>query len=164
MPSDKLRVVFDCNIFWRAFFHPDGLGGECKRLVSNGTVILFLSDEILSEVTDVLTRRETLGKFPMLAIEDVHRFLREVYRVSIFVSNVPSAFEVPRDTKDEPYINLAVDVGADFIVTTDYDLLDLMTGVDVESKIFRQKFRPLKIVSPRDFLNLVYSRKLSLKP
>lgn len=164
MPLEKLRVVYDCNIFWRAFFYSKGLGGDCKKLIDNGTILHFISDEILAEVTDVLTRPDTLEKFPRSTIEDVHIFLREIVIRSVFVTSARSAFEVSRDSKDEPYINLAVAVGADFIVTTDNDLLDLMTGADLESKQFRQKFRPLKIVTPREFLNTVYSRELPLKP
>lgn len=42
-------------------------------------------------------------------------------------------------------------INADFIVTRDKDLLDLMTGFTDECKEFRQKFRPLKVIA-FDFL------------
>ena len=164
MPLEKLRVVYDCNIFWRAFFYSKGLGGECKKLIDNGTILHFLSDEILTEATEVLTRQDTLKRFSEVTVEDVHRFLKEIVSKSIFVTSVKPAFELPRDSKDEPYINLAVEVRADFIVTTDKDMLDLMTGIDNDSKLFRQKFRPLKIITPLEFLNAVYTRELPLNP
>jgi len=62
-----------------------------------------------------------------------------------------------------PYINLAVEAEADFIVSRDNDLLDLMTDFSVEAKEFRQKFRTLKIVEPIEFLQIVRERQLSLK-
>lgn len=164
MPLDKLRVVYDCNIFWRAFFYSKGLGGECKKLIDDSLILHFISDEIVAEVIDVLTRPETLEKFPLATVEGVHQFLREIVIRSVAVRSPRSAFEYSRDRKDEPYVNLAVEVEADFIVTTDNDLLELMTGIDSESKQFRQRFRPLKIITPREFLNIVYSRELPLKP
>lgn len=164
MSLEKLRVVYDCNIFWRAFLYSKGLGGECKKLIDDGLILHFTSHEIIAEITDVLTRSETFEKFPLTTIKDVHKFLREIVIQSVFVRSLRPAFEYSRDTKDEPYVNLAVEVDADFIVTTDNDLLDLMTGGDFESKQFRQRFRPLKIITPREFLNIVYSRELPLKP
>ena len=37
---------------------------------------------------------------------------------------------------------------ADYLVSRDKDLLDLMTGTELESKQFRQRFRFLNIVDP----------------
>jgi predicted nucleic acid-binding protein len=64
-------------------------------------------------------------------------------------------------------VNLAVVTEADYIVTRDKDLIDLMTGFDFESKQFRQKFRPLKVVQPIDFLRIVEEKikeTIALKP
>ncbi|MGH9949706.1 MAG: hypothetical protein ACRD6X_21265 [Pyrinomonadaceae bacterium] len=61
-------------------------------------------------------------------------------------------------------MNLAIAVNADYLVTTDRDMLDLMTGIDLESKQFRQRFRGLKIVHPNEFLKLMSELELSLRP
>jgi predicted nucleic acid-binding protein len=53
---------------------------------------------------------------------------------------------------DEPYINLAVEAEADYIISRDKDLLDLMTGYTEECKDFRRRFRPLKVIAPVEFL------------
>jgi predicted nucleic acid-binding protein len=50
------------------------------------------------------------------------------------------------------YINLAVEVEADYIVSRDKDLLDLMNDYTDEAKEFRQRFRPLKVIEPLEFL------------
>lgn len=72
-------------------------------------------------------------------------------------------FQLPRDPKDEKYINLAVEAEADYIVTRDKDLLDLMTGIDIESKEFRQRFRPLRMVEPIKFLRIIQEKDLLLE-
>jgi predicted nucleic acid-binding protein len=77
---------------------------------------------------------------------------------------VPHVFEFARDPKDEAYIDLAAAVAADYLVTFDRDLLDLMTGYDDVSKEFRQRFRQLKVVRPDEFLEIVSETGLSLGP
>jgi predicted nucleic acid-binding protein len=41
---------------------------------------------------------------------------------------------------------------ADYLVSRDKDLLDLMTGYTDECKEFRRRFRPLKVLDPVEFL------------
>ncbi len=53
---------------------------------------------------------------------------------------------------DECYINLAIEAKADYLVSRDRDLLDLMTGHTDVCKDFRRRFRQLKIVEPIEFL------------
>jgi predicted nucleic acid-binding protein len=83
-----------------------------------------------------------------------------VLKKAVLLNRVSSVFQLPRDPKDEKYINLAIGVEADYIVSRDKDLLDLMTGIDLESKEFRQRFRPLKIVEPIEFLKIIAEETL----
>lgn len=64
-------------------------------------------------------------------------------------------FDFERDPKDEIIINLAIEAEADYIVSRDKDLLDLMTGYTDECKDFRRRFRRLKIVEPVEFLTII---------
>jgi len=136
----------------------------CFELVEAGIVELYLSRETLEEIEDVLTRPKFRKRFPILTDEMIAAFLSDIKsKVKIF-KNVPSVFKYPRDPKDEKYINLAARAKADYIVSRDNDLLDLMTGFDDESKEFRQRFRPLKIVAPVEFLRIIREKDLSLNP
>lgn len=162
--NDPLRIILDCTIFWRAFFSPLGTSRTCTNRILDGSVDHFISEEILVEVRDVLIRPETLKKFPTVNASDAESFISNIVERTTFVKHVPRSFRLPRDQKDEPYIDLAAAVEADFIVTTDNDLLDLMTGVDLESKQFRQRFRGLKIVNPNEFLKAVDEINLALRP
>ena len=85
----------------------------------------------------------------------IEKYLEQLAKKSVFIRSVPKRFTLSRDQDDELYINLAIESEADYIVTRDNDLLDLMTGFDVESKEFRQKTRPLKVVEPLEFLKIV---------
>ncbi len=114
-----------------------------------------MSREVLDEVKDVLNRPEIRTHFPDLSDEIVGAFLKRLQNLSEFVRLVPEAFEYQRDKDDEPYINLAVAAAADFIVSRDKDLLDLMTGYSAECKEFRQRFRPLRVIEPIELLKLM---------
>jgi hypothetical protein len=64
--------------------------------------------------------------------------------------DVPAAMQLPRDPKDEPYLNLAIATKASFIVTRDNDMLSLMKDDE-----FRKAYPTLAIVDPDAFLSQV---------
>jgi putative PIN family toxin of toxin-antitoxin system len=153
--AKKPRVVFDCNVLLQAAARQKSVAASCLALADKGLIQLAVSEDVLLEIEDVLNRPEVRACFPDLNDEIVSAFLTRLRNVSDFVSNVPTAFSYSRDEDDEPYINLAIEVGADFIVSRDKDLLDLMTGYADICKEFRQRFRKLKVVEPVDLLKLM---------
>ena len=157
-------AVFDCNVHLQAASRETGAAAECLRLVEKGLVQHYLSEEVLAEVEDVLNRPEIRNYFKTLSDEIVEAFLLRLRRNSQIIRRVPKKFSYSRDPDDEPYINLAIETKADFIVSRDNDLLDLMTDFTTEAKEFRQRFRPLRVVAPVEFLQIVRKRDLSLKP
>lgn len=153
--TDKPRVIFDCNVLLQAAARERSVAAKCLNLAESSLIQLFVSREVLAEAEDVLNRPEIRAHFPDLSDEIVGAFLRRLQKLSVLVRRVPKEFSYPRDEDDEPYINLAVAAGADFIISRDRDLLDLMTGHTDECKEFRQRFRPLKVVEPAEFLILL---------
>ncbi len=107
---------------------------QCKRLIDSDQVSHFVSPETVAELIDVLSCGETIEKFPTYDLNDVSDFVKEIVSQSTLVKSVPSFVDLPRDVDDEPYLNLAIAVEADYLVTTDNDLLDLMTRIDPKSK------------------------------
>lgn len=163
----KIRVVFDCNTFLQAALNEESPAGNCYKLVEEGTIELFVSQEVLDEIEDVINRPQIRERFDTLTGERIESFLNSIKNLAVIVRKVPQVFSLPRDVDDEIYINLAVKCEANYIVTRDKDLIDLMTHYDIESKKFRQKFRPLKIVQPLEFLRIVEEKireTLDLKP
>jgi putative PIN family toxin of toxin-antitoxin system len=157
--KDKPAVVFDCMIFLQGLVKEKGVAVDCLESVESDRVKLFVSREILEEIADVLTRPLLQEKFSLLTKERVERLLEILRQKADLIKNVPRIFDYPRDPKDEKYIDLAVEAKADYIVSRDKDLLDLMTGFTDEVKEFRQKFRPLKVVEPLEFLEIIENRE-----
>jgi len=150
----RISAVFDCNVLLQATARNNSPASTCLRLAESGAVRLFVSEETLSEIEEILNRDFIKERFN-LADEDIKEFLENLRFVAEVLTIVPKVFSLPRDVDDEEYINLAVESEADYIVTRDKDLLDLMIGYDDTSKEFRQRFRPLRIVDPIEFLRIV---------
>ena len=71
------------------------------------------------------------------------------------IKSVSPESKYSRDPKDEKYINLAVEATANYVVSRDKDLLDIMSDISIVGKEFRQKTRPLKIIEPVEFLQIL---------
>lgn len=123
--------------------------------MDDDVIELLLSRQILEEVREVMNRPELLAKYSTISEVSIERYLEDLAKNSRYYRSVPRHYIFERDPDDEPYINLAIEGKVDFLVTRDRDLLDLMTKFDTESKQFRQKTRPLKIVDPVSFLRIL---------
>ncbi len=160
MPRERIlfSVVYDCMVFLQGLISESGVAVDCFELFENGIVELFVSEEVLTEIRDVITRPKLQAKYSRLTDERAEKLVEVLRTKAALIKNVPSVFNYARDLKDEKYINLAIAADAEFIISRDTDLLDLMTGFDDDSKEFRQKFRRLKIVQPLEFLKIVEER------
>lgn len=164
MSWEKIRAVFDCNIFIQVLLNPKSVAAKCFDLVLKREIVLFVSKATLDEVRNVIFRPNIISRLPDATKERIEMFIEQIVDNAVYLKTVPSKFEFERDPKDEMIIDLAVECETDFIVTRDKDLLDLMIGSNDDSKMFRQRFRPLKIVEPIEFLRIVREKDLSLKP
>ena len=149
------RVVFDCMIFLQATASESGPAAALLRLVESNELSLFISHEILNEVRSVLSRPKVRKTNPDITSERVDALIIRVSDKASIVDDVPAHFSYGRDAKDEKYINLGIEVEADYIVSRDQDLLDLMTGYTDECKDFRRRFRSLQVIEPAEFLKTV---------
>ncbi len=114
MKSNRLPVVYDCMIFLQGLVTENGVAFRCLELVENGEIELLLSQEILWEIEDVLTRPKLQAKFPLLTRKRADKLLELLKLKGRFVKNVPQIFKYNRDPKDEKYISLAVAAKAEY--------------------------------------------------
>ena len=155
MPAEIVRVIFDCSLFVQAFLNSASAANRCLELVRRGQAQLFVSPATLTELKEVLSRPRILNLLPHIAPEQTDNFLGDVVAHATNLPAVTEKFRFERDPKDAPYLNLAIAADADYLVTRDRDLLDLMIGYSAECKEFRQRFRKIKIIKPEDFMRAV---------
>ncbi len=114
-----------------------------------------MSEDILAEIRDVLSRPRLRERNPNLTDEKVEKLINLILEKAEFVENVPPHFRYSRDPNDEPYLNLAIETEAVFLVCRDNDLLDLMNDFTNEAKDFRRRYRRIKILNPVEFLAII---------
>lgn len=106
----------------------------------------------------MLFRSQLRRDFPLLTDEKVGLLLETLLLKGRLLRDVPSRFELPRDPNDEPYLNAAIESGAQFLVTRDRDLLDLMNRDTKEGRDFQFRFPQLRILNPAEFLKALESQ------
>ncbi len=85
----KLRVVYDCNVLLVAAAKEKSAAAACLWLARSGYVRLFLSQDVLEELTEVLNRPKIRASFVTLTDELVSSFLDQLREVGEFVRSVP---------------------------------------------------------------------------
>jgi uncharacterized protein len=158
MNSSRPDVVFDCNVFLQAIARSNGPAAQALRLVDQNEITLHISKPIIRELRLALEYPEIRRRNPQLTVEVVDTFMTHVAFRGVLLRHVPHVFDYPRDRDDEPYIDLALSVDADYLITRDQDLLSLATDHSIEAKQFRQRLPHLSVCNPVDFLNQLSSR------
>jgi uncharacterized protein len=151
MRSDRPRAVFDCNVLLQAVL-ANGPAFRCLLLVESNPVELVISPATLAEIRDVLTRPKLVRKYPQLEATRVRIFLDGLTRKASLIESVPHRIDLPRDPKDEPYLDLAAAANADYLVTRDKDLLVLQREPSAEADLLRTLCPNLRILEPQEFL------------
>jgi putative PIN family toxin of toxin-antitoxin system len=152
---DRYVVVFDTSTIVQGLINPKGAAGKCPACFEQGKILTAVSRETLEEVEDVLSRPRLRERFRQITDAKVTLFIEILLYKGDYLRNVKKHFDYPRDPNDEPYLNLAIEVGADYIISRDNDLLDLMKWDKKEGREYQKRFRFLKIVSPEEFLRVI---------
>lgn len=150
--SVGVRVVFDCVVFLQAVARASGPAGRCLDLLKESAFQLVICDAILRGIRNVLGRPKVRARNPAITDAAVDELLAYIHKVSHHVADPPYHFPMPRDPKDEVYLNLAIETGARYLVTRDKDLLDLMRPDTAGGQNFLARFPALTILDPVAFL------------
>ena len=125
-PADPPGVVVDCMVFVQAAANEKSHAARILDLLDEGKITLYVSNLILTEARYVLNRSDVRASLRNLTDVAVEALFERLKQNTTLIKQVPQRFVYPRDPKDEPYINLAVEMQAHYLVSRDNDLLDLM--------------------------------------
>ncbi len=130
-----IRVVVDTNVFVSSFF-----GGNPRKIVDlwkTGEVTLCLSKPIIEEYVDVLRR---LGLQDERELDELLGLFAHGFHV-LFSVKTPDLHLVEEDPDDDKFIECAVALKADFVISGDKNLIAI------------KDYMGIKIVTPREFLD-----------
>jgi len=131
-----MKVVLDCNIIISFLINPGENIKKIKDAWQNNIFKLLISDEIITEVKEVLIRLEKLKFFNS---HESMTLLKLLLKNSTFIKTI-STVEECDDKKDNRYLSCANDGKANYLVTGDEHHLIPM-----------RKYKYTKIISPSDF-------------
>jgi putative PIN family toxin of toxin-antitoxin system len=141
-----MRVTLDTNVLVSAFIAKQGHSADLLDLISTfEEITLVLSEEVLEEFTDVMSREEVQTRFGY-SRKEISKFEIAIRDVSDVVAVKSNFRAVKEDPDDDAVVNTALDGRADYIVSGDRHLRKL------------RKFRGVQIVTPRAFMVLVTKR------
>ncbi len=132
-----MRVVIDTNIFVSSFF-----GGNPRRIIDlwkDELLTLCISDEILDEYIDVLNR---IGMKNEVEMKELLSFFSKGFNI-LFTRKTPEIDIVHSDPDDNKFIECAVALKAEVIITGDRALLSL------------KEYQGIWILTPRQFLERI---------
>lgn len=132
----KRRVVLDTNVVVSGL-----LGGTATEVIRRwraGSFDLILSEEIMTEYEDVLNRPKF--NLPVWVIEELLGYIRARAE---WIEPRGGIETVARDPSDDKFLEAAVTGQADWLVSGDYDLLDM------------EEYEGIAIIPPHEFLDLL---------
>jgi len=118
-----MRAVIDTGVFVSALIRPQGRTGAVLQALKDKRFTLIYSTDILVEIIDVLGRDNFRSKYHIspdgiAALIDLIRLRGELVIPSQKVT-------VCRDPKDDIFLEAALEGEAEYIVSGDFDLLDM---------------------------------------
>ena len=139
MPRKKItKVIIDTNL-WISFLIGKKLA-SLKDFIVEEKVILIICEQLLTEIKEVTSRPKIKKYFPEAKVDELIDFLElyaENYEIILKV-------ELCRDLKDNFLLDLALKSNAQFIVTSDNDLLVLEKLKNTEIIGFKEFERRMK--------------------
>ena len=119
-----MRAVIDHNLFVSGLLWP-GKPGRLLAAVADGQIRLFLTQELLTELREVLQREKFAARLALKQLTP-ERALTTAQAAARIVQAAPiPAPPSLRDLDDLPVLACAVAAGVDAIITGDKDLLSL---------------------------------------
>jgi uncharacterized protein len=129
-----MKVVIDTNIFVSSFF-----GGNPRAIIDlwkNETVTLCLSSAILDEYIDVLRR---IGLTDEHELEELLSLFSKGFNI-LFITKTPKISIIRKDPDDDKFIECAVALKADVVITGDREVLAV------------KEYMGIRILTPQQFL------------
>ena len=138
-----IRAVLDTNVIVSSFLNPHGTPSRVREAWRTDRFELCLSNPLLIEIQDVL-RRPVISRATKVSPEEINAFVKRLKRAAYFVEEpFPIEPVILADPDDDVVLATAVAAAADFIVSGDRHLLDLL------------EYDRVSVISPARFLEVL---------
>jgi putative PIN family toxin of toxin-antitoxin system len=136
-------IVVDTNVLIRATFQkPSPLSLRIYQAIREQVCLLAISPAILAELREVISRNYIV-RLTHTTPEQREVYINELSEISILTSGQASITKESRDRKDNKFLVCASEAQANYLITSDEDLLAL--------KIYEKT----RIIPPQKFVGLL---------
>jgi putative PIN family toxin of toxin-antitoxin system len=133
---DSLRVVIDTSSLVSYVLTQGDIMRKVMAIWRTGNITALSSPSTRKELADVLTRPH----IRRLSAVPLDEFARGFERFTVHTPDILTLSGVCRDRKDDKFLACAVEGAADYLISSDRDLLDM------------RRFQDVAIVNPGQFL------------
>ena len=142
------RITIDTNVFLRSLIRRKNDANYLLSLWRDLRFVLVLSQAILDEAQEVLSRPYLIQKYSY-TLHSVSHLINLLKQRSVIVE-VPFSYKLCRDVEDDPVVDCAVWGRVQFLVSYDNDFLD-------DSTLRQALFEfGVEIAHPRTFLEIIH--------
>lgn len=118
-----MRAVIDTGVLVSALIQRQGTTGAVLRALRDGRFTVIYTAPILEEVIDVLGRPQIYKKYH-IEPEDI-RALIDLVRLRGELVVINRRVKICRDPEDDKFLDAALAGEVDFVVSGDFDLIEL---------------------------------------
>ena len=121
IPTPRMRVVVDTNIWISALLNPAGHPARVRKALEEGRFSLISSEPILEELAGVVARPRLARRYP-LGTDDANRLVALVRAAATELMEASGSVHLCRAPRDDIFIETAIAGRADALVSRDDDL------------------------------------------
>ena len=131
-----MKIVLDAYIFISSFFWGGNPQKTVERIIS-GIDELFITNEILDEINDVVRR-------PKFHADDdkINYFINSIEEIGNKITPLKSIKNGSRNKTDNKYIECGIAANADYIISGDVHLLEI------------KNYGSIKIITAKEYLDI----------
>jgi uncharacterized protein len=136
-------IVVDTNVLIRATFQkPSSLSLRIYQAIREQACLLAISPATRAELREVISR-DYIVALTHTTPEQREGYMNELSEISILTRGQAALTQQSRDRKDNKFLVCASEAQADYLITSDDDLLDLKT------------YEGTRIIPPQKFVALL---------
>ncbi len=136
---DRIGVVLDTNIIISALIAKEGASAKVFEMLILGEIENYTSSEIISELKEVLERREITKRTTSKA----RQFIFKHYLNNSIQIAPKMKVHVVEHESDNKFIEVCLEAKAEYVITGDSHLIDL------------KEFKGIRIIRAKDFLEKI---------
>lgn len=146
MKFHSIKVVLDTNVWLSGLFW-EGEASKIIELAEKKIIIPLVTEEILQEIADVLSKESKFQKFLEENKQNIEILLKKIISLSEIIEAKTKLNIIEKDPEDNIFLETALDGNARYIVSYDNHLRQI------------KEFKSIKIISPTEFLKIIKSSK-----